>query len=280
MDIKSKRAEKTKNYIIPIIVIIITIMILPAYSSCKEINPSGYTIKLPKAPETWISLLGEPNWRVEWLDPGGNKQAADISCFDSLEIEIPVTWANPVTAWPYWPDYSLIPGFFKPAGAIFPYDIEDGCLSLNWETGPDTVFYWEMAYANEQNYSRIPANFDWPRFRELFKAESLRGEVREDPWLVNWRSAAEKTVAGNFDTRRLVPEATELKTIPENLPDRQSSMEARLLWFGTSPFVKPLIFNEGEPAVFPIRPGINVWISAAGILRVNGNIWVFTEMKN
>jgi hypothetical protein len=144
----------------------------------------------------------------------------------------------------------------------------------------DTIFYWELTLAqhlrnlgagraNEDNYSRIPANFNWPRFRELFEAETLNEAVREDPWLVNWRSVAERTVTGTFDRRRLVPEVTKDMAIP--VPAG--------IWYGTSPFAKPLFFEEGEPSIFPVRPGDNVWVSAEGILRISGDVWVFSRKE-
>jgi len=237
--------------------------------SCRDINPSGYLLELPKTPEIWVSLLGEPCWRIEWISPESKMQTAFIPPNGSQEIDIPSTWANPVTAWPYWPDFNLIPGFFKPAGAIFPFDVKDGNLCLSWEAGPDSIFYWELLNVNVDKNTRVPANFDWPRFRELFNTDKLKDAVREDPWLVNWRSAAEKTVSGNFDTRRLVPETAVLTKIPA----------ASGPWYGTSPFTKPIYFGEGEPPVFPVRTGINVWISEDGILKVDGKTWVFTEFK-
>jgi len=252
------------------------------FSACGEISPSEYILHFPKAPQSWLFVLNAPpHWRVEWLDTAGRKQTADITPFQPIKIEIPVTLANPVTAWPYWPEYNLIPGFFKPAGALFPFDVKDGVLCLSWEAGPDTIFYWELIYANNQNQSRIPANFDWQRFRELFISGALREAVREDPWLVNWQSVAKSTASGNFDTRRLIPETSEQKliTLDAVLPVRRQE-EKSSLWYGTSPFSTPLFFAKGEPAVFPVRPGINVWISEDGILRVNGNVWVFSTFKN
>ncbi|MCL2214698.1 MAG: hypothetical protein FWC06_05745 [Treponema sp.] len=234
--------------------------------SCDELNPSGYILELPNTPDTWVSLLGEPYWRIEWITPDNIKQVLNIQPHEKAKIDIPVTWANPVTAWPYWPSHDLIPGFFKPAGAIFPFDAKDGFLYLSWKTGPDTILYWELLNANEDKNSRVPANFDWLRFRELFNTDMLKEAVREDPWLVNWRSVAEKTVSGNFDTRRLVSEAAVQLIVPVSSGP----------WYGSSPFTKPLFFEEGEPSIFPIRPGINVWISSSGILRVNGETWVFT----
>jgi len=237
------------------------------FACCTDLSTSRYVLELPSPPETWLSLLGEPHWRVEWLAPDGRKQTADILPGGGLQIELPSTWANPVTARPYWPGHNLIPGLFKPAGALFPFDVSGGRLRLSWEAGHDAIFYWELAFANEGKMSRIPANFDWPRFRELFKSETLREDVREDPWLVDWRSVAESTVNSTFYQSRLRPEAAESVTLP--VPAGT--------WYGASPFSQPLHFADDEARVFQVRPGVNTWVSAAGILRVNGGAWVFRE---
>jgi hypothetical protein len=237
------------------------------FASCGDFLSSRYIAALPKAPESWVPLLGEPHWRLEWLDPGGKKQSADIFPGRNVEIDLPVTWANPVTAWPYWPGLNLGPGLFKPAGALFPFDVSGGYIHLSWKAGPDAVFYRELALANGENGSKFPANFDWPRFRELFDEGALNERARKDPWLVNWRSVAEKTIASNFDRRRLVPEVSESMTIP--VPSG--------IWYGTSPFADPLHFAEDSIPVFQIRPNVDAWISAEGILRCNGKTWVFYE---
>ena len=239
---------------------------------CRDITPSGYSLSLPDLPEHWLTLLGEPNWRIEWVDPDGQRQMMDLVPGTSCgEIEIPITWANPVMAWSYWPEHNLIPGFFKPAGAILPFDADSKKinLSLTWEAGVDAVFYWELANASNEVNSKFPANFNWPRFRELFTSEILNEAVSKDPWLVNWRTEAEKTIANNFNRRRLVPEKTVSKEIP--VPEGT--------WYGTSPFAQPLFFARETIPVFPVRPGINVWISAEGILRVNGETWIFIEWE-
>jgi len=234
---------------------------------CGDRFPSRFALVFPRAPEPWVSLLGEPHWRVEWLDPGGRRQIADIVPGGSLEIELPTEWANPVTARPYWPGINLFAGLFMPAGALFPFDVDGSRLCLSWEAGPDTVFYWELAQAGSPGNGKNPANFDWPRFRELFKSEDLNADVSRDPWLVDWRFAAEKTIEANFDRRRLVPQST----VSMNIPVSSGP------WYGTSPFADPLTFAEREQPSFPVRPGLNVWISREGILRVNGNTQVFTK---
>jgi len=268
-----------KLIIKPAAVIILALL----FASCQDRFPSGYILELPEVPQSWYSLLGEPHWRLEWFDPSGFTQRKDIppgilqplhsnERFPrrNIEIELPVTWVNPVTAWPYWPEQNLIPGFFKPAGALFPFDISGKKLCLSWKSGPDTLFYRELALANDRQEAKIPANFDWLRFRELFNTEVLNEAVRRDPWLVDWAYVAERTISSNFDRRRLVPQAGEPLRIP--VPSGP--------WYGTSPFADALFFAEGETPVFIVRPGINVWISAGWILRINGRTWVLTEMVN
>jgi len=230
---------------------------------------SSFTVELPAVPESWISLLGQPHWRVQWLDSEGQLHKKDILPKEGLAVTLPVTWTNPVTAWPWWPEQNLIAGFFKPAGGFFPFEISGGRLRLSWEAGADTVFYWELIYANSSDRTRIPSNFDWLRFRELFTTGVLSEEVCKDPWLIDWKSAAERTISSNFDRRRLVPETAEPTAIPV----------AAGTWYGTSPFADPLFFAEGETPVFPVRSGVNVWVSETGILRVSGSTWVLTKWE-
>jgi hypothetical protein len=228
-----------------------------------------FVLELPKPPEIWVSLLGEPNWRVEWLDPNSQKLKADIPPGKSLEIEMPNTWINPVMAWPYWPAYNLAPEIFKPAGALFPFDIMGEHLHLSWKAGLDANFYWELAFISHDN-SRSPALFNWLRFRELFDTDLLNEDVRKNPWLVDWSYVAEKTVSSSFDRRRLVPKVCEYVNIPV----------FRGPWYGSSPFAKPLLFEEGISHPFPIaNANINVWISTEGILRSNQQTWIFTAWK-
>ena len=237
---------------------------------CGDFLRSGYIPELPQPPEPWVSLLGEPHWRLEWQDSEGRKRIADILPGETVEIELPTTWTNPVTAWPYWPGYNLNPGLFRPAGALFPLDVSGEHIRLSWKAGVDTVFYQELAVSNKKNISKMPAYFDWPRFRELFSSEKLKESVRKDPWLIDWRSVAEKTINSNFDQRRLVPETAVSTAIP--VPSGP--------WYGASPFEEPLYFMEGKPTVFPVRPGLNVWISTEGILRINGKTWMFKQIRN
>ncbi|MCL2211930.1 MAG: hypothetical protein FWB95_08420 [Treponema sp.] len=240
--------------------------------SCADRFPSCYKLEFPQTPEPWVSLLGEPHWRLEWLDVNGQKQVKDYPPCGSqnqIELELPVTWTNPVTAWPYWQEQNIFPGQFKPAGALFPFDVNDDYLSLSWKAGPDAVFYWEMASANGENQSKKPANFDWQRFRELFSSKTLDEAVCEDPWLVSWRFVAEKTITSNFDRRRITAETA----VPLSIPVSEGP------WYRNSPFAKPVLAEKGEIPVFPVCSGVNVWVSTGGILRVNGKTWILTEIK-
>jgi len=236
---------------------------------CGDICPSKYTLELPTPPEAWVSLLGEPCWQVEWVSTDGESRRAALESGENLEVEIPITWTNPIIARPYWPNQNLSPGVFMPAGALFPFDAEKNTIRLTWEAGHDAVFYMELAVLDGKKDSKIPANFDWPRFRELFKSDELKEEVRKDPWTVDWCSVAEKTMSGNFDKRRLVPEKTEAKKIPAGTGS----------WYGTSPFAQPITVENGE-GIFPVRPGVNTWFSSEAILTVNGNTWMLSKLKN
>jgi hypothetical protein len=254
-----------KLFIIKLLALLLSLPLV----CCAGVAPSVYDVVLPELPEAWVSLLGAPCWRLEWLDKDGSRRIADILPGKSMEVEIPVTWANPVTAWPYWPDKNLPAGIFKPACALFPFDADGGRLFLSWKAGLDVVFYRELALAGGQDASKkIPANFDWSRFRELFIEDSLNEAVRKDPWLVDWRFVAEKTISSNFDRRRLVPEASTSVNIPVG----------RGPWYGTSPFSAPMLFQEDKEPVFPVRPGLNVWVSPNGILRYSGKTWTLSQV--
>jgi hypothetical protein len=230
---------------------------------CKDRYSSVYLPELPQPPQSWVSVLGQPHWKVEYLDQNGIKQFKEILPGQSAEIRLPITWTNPVTAWPYWPEHNLPPSFFKPAGGLFPFDVSDGKIILSWDAGVDTFFYWELALNNSENVKKIPFNFDWQRFRELIKTDISENF---DPWLIDWANVAKKTIDSNFDKRRLVPQTA----VQENIPVTSGP------WYGSSPFAEPLTFSNRETPVFPVLPGVNIWISAEGILRVNGKTWVFT----
>jgi hypothetical protein len=233
---------------------------------------------MPGLPPAWEALLGSPSWRVEWLNGEGRRETATVRGNGGVEVSLPPTWVNPVSAAPFWPDRGIGPGIFRPAGAIFPFDVSGKSLILSWQGGVDANLYWEFAaIANEAGrepspeeaepveraaVSRLPWNFNWPRFRLLFDDPTLNEEVRADPWLADWNSIAAKIVQSGFDKRRLVPETRTALEIPVSPGP----------WIGTSPFAAPLLFDAVP--VFPVRPTADTWVSAEGILRCNTETWI------
>jgi hypothetical protein len=244
----------------------------------ENLSDSQYTLELPELPAVWEAILGSPYWRIEWLNVSGRKESMTVRGNRGVEISLPPTWVSAVSAMPFWPDRELGPGIFRPAGAIFPFDVSGKNLVLSWQGGVDANLYWEFVkVAGEAGQesppdeaepveraavSRLPWNFNWPRFRLLFDDPSLNAEIRADPWLADWSGIAAKIAQSGFDKRRLVPEARSDREIPVNPGP----------WIGASPFADPLFF-EAVP-VFPVRPTADTWVSAEGILRCNTETWI------
>ncbi|MCL2066496.1 MAG: hypothetical protein FWG99_03415 [Treponema sp.] len=256
------------RFFVPALICSLTLPLI----SCDEAGfNSPYVLSLPRPPGAWISLLGQPHWRIEWVNEGGEKQQKNVYSAENMEIALPQTWATAVSAWPYWPEKGIAPGIFRPAGAIFPYDVSGNRIYLSWRAGPDAVFYWELALADRQDATssavpRLPHYFNWPRFRELFKTGAINENICRDPWLADWRSIAERTVKTGFDRRRIEPEpVVEMNiAVPSGV------------WYCGSPFAAPLTFPENEMPVFPLRKSIEIWVSAKGILRCNQDAWLFS----
>jgi hypothetical protein len=255
-------------------------------NNCGEaLTDSGFAVELPDLPQAWEDVLGSPNWRIEWVNTEGRKEAVTVQGNGRLTIYPPQTWASAVSAFPFWPEKGLGPGIFKPAGAIYPFDASGGSLILSWQGGVDACLYWEMARAcggtgqeeiqpEEESrggseraaVKRLPMNFNWPRFRRLFDDPSLNADVRADPWLADWAGIAAKIVQSGFDKRRLVPEARSALAVPVSPGP----------WIGASPFAAPLVF-ETIP-VFPVRPTTDTWVSKEGILRCNKEAWIYIKL--
>jgi len=230
----------------------------------ESLVDSRYSVEMPALPPAWVALLGSPYWQIEWLNSEGGKEVA-FARNSGVEISLPSTWISPVSAKPFWPDRGLGPGIFKPAGAIFPFDVSGKSLVLSWQGGVDANLYWELAAAYGaagQESVRLPWNFNWPRFRLLLSDPTLNAEVRADPWLADWSGIAAKIVQSGFDKRRLVPEARSVREIPVGPGP----------WIGASPFAPPLVF-EAVP-VFPVRQAADTWVSAEGVLRCNTETWI------
>jgi hypothetical protein len=134
----------------------------------------------------------------------------------------------------------------------------------------DAFVYWELdaAYAAQTGtraaVPRLSRNFHWPRIRGRLEDPSIPEDVRLDPWKVDWKAAAAKIVLSGFDKRRFVSETR--KEIPIPVPAGP--------WVGTSPFVPPIFFGEGEMPVFPAGSKPESWFSPAGILRCTAETWM------
>jgi len=257
--------------------------------SCGGIFPPGdsrYVLELPRLPCAWGAMLGEPHWRVEWFDGEGRKCSAVLSGAGVWEVSMPGTFANPVLALPFWPEKGIAPGVFRPAGAMFPFDVSGNRLILSWRGGVDANLFLELARSVNDLANgglpatgnvdvRLPWNFNWPRFRRLFEdpaqSATLNAEVRCDPWLVNWPDVAARTVRSGFDRRRLVPESRTALEFPAGVGPGSGSGP----WVGTSPFAEPLVFDQAP--VFPVRAAADTWVSAGGLLRANTDAWMWVE---
>jgi hypothetical protein len=261
--------------------VIITCVGLSLNNCGEALTDSSFVLELPVLPQAWGDILGSPSWRIEWVNEKGRKEAMIVQGNDGWNISLPQTWVSAVCAFPFWPQKGIGTGLFKPAGAIFPYDVSGRSLILSWQGGVDAVLYWELAKCygkkgqeevqpEEESQeraavTRLPMNFNWPRFRLLFNDPSLNEQVRVDPWLADWAGIAAKIVQSGFDKRRLVPEARSALTVPVSSGP----------WIGASPFAAPLFF-ETIP-VFSVRPTADTWVSKEGVLRCNSEAWIFIQ---
>ncbi|MCL2191474.1 MAG: hypothetical protein FWB79_05755 [Treponema sp.] len=234
----------------------------------------GYVPNLPDPPPAWTALLGDPHWRIEWFDGEGRKRYAELPGPGSPGISPPQTLATPVLALPFWPEKGIAPGVFRPAGAVFPFDVSGNRIFLSWQGGVEAAFFLELARAANGGLPpdgtaalRLPWNFNWPRFRRLFADPALNAEIRADPWLADWPGIADRTVRSGFDRRRLVPEARTALELPLDPGP----------WIGASPFAAPLAF-ESNP-VFQVGPSADTWVSAGGLLRANTGAWIWREFS-
>ena len=238
--------------------------LFPAGCRDSPVDPE-YVLKLPDIPQGWQAVLGEPKWQAEWFNDRGLKKTAIIHGTGGIEVSLLQTQAGAVLALPFWPEKGIRPGVFRPAGAIFPFDVSGKAVVLSWRGGVDAVLFRELASAGNTAGSagnRLPQNFDWPRFRLLFDDPALNAEVRGDPWLADWSGIAKKTVQSGFDRRRLVPETRGMLKVSAGTGP----------WIGTSPFAAPLLF-ESDP-VFPVRPDVDTWVSEEGLLHCNTETWI------
>jgi hypothetical protein len=250
--------------------VMILLCLTALFSACTASPlPPSYRPCLPALPSAWKTLLGEPNWRLEWINGDGGKKMWEGGTRPP-ELSLIQEWSSPVIAWPYWPEKGLFPGEMKPAGAIFPWDVSGGDIILSWPAGVDAFFWRELA-AGDRGVSkgtpRVPWYFDWERFRELMQSADLAEAVRADPWKADWRTIAKKTLESGFNRSRLVPYPVTDIVIPH----------LGGLWIGASPFSLPLDFPSCGPMSLPAGERVETWVSAAGVLRCGAEAWFFSE---
>ena len=228
-----------------------------------------YRPVLPELPEHWEEHLGKAHWRLEWLDRQGFWQEADILPGNEPPL-LPLVheWSNPVLAWPFWPSLNLLPAMMRPAGAIYPWDVSGGKITLSWKGGVEAIFWKELADSERTtaaSQTRLPWYLDWPRFRTLLAEGNIPENVRQDLWLPDWKDIAQRTVQSGFDSRRIVSRPLSSIRIPA----------LGGLWIGSSPFASPLYSDSENYMEISVGVITDTWISGEGILKASSSGWVF-----
>jgi hypothetical protein len=258
-------------------------------ASCAEpVIAPAYRVSFPEPPAVWTEILGPPSWELFWVDNRGILQSVRRPKDAELRVDLAQERATPLLARPFWPavlsagsqtDGQIQSGVMKSAGAIFPFDADGGVIRLSWEGGISAEFYLAMAQARltlengaagalPSGDKRRPEWFDWPRFALLLGSDEIPGEVRADPWLVDWDAAAAKTVESGWDSRRIraagrVPLAV---IIPADGP-----------WFGTSPFAPAHSWKAGDRVELPAREIPELLLSPAGYLKYTKSDYIWHE---
>lgn len=224
----------------------------------NPVLPSRYTLEFPELPPAWTAVLGPPSWKVEWKRPDGTTERAFYDGNGKISAGLSHEWPNPVYAWPYWP--GLEPGKFRPAGAVYPFDVDGDRLVLSWRGGVDAVFYRELeeaaAAAVNARPLRRPRFFNWSRFRNVINKD-IPPELCADLWLVNWKETAKTTISASFQARFVKAENRELVElqIPGDGP-----------WLSPSPFREAENWRAGDTAAFPLGGAAETWVCPAGIM--------------
>jgi hypothetical protein len=238
-------------------------IVLCVFSSCgAPVLRQSFRIKFPDLPESWLETLGEASWHTEWAGKDGLVHSAEVMPGDTVYAGLAQEWASPVSAWPYWPDKGIRYGVMRPAGAIFPLDVSGASIKLTWGGGIDAVFFRELAALN--NEKRLPHNFNWARFRELFSGKLLPEDILLDPWLADWKTIAAKTAASGFDRRRINSQKrTDISfTVPASGP-----------WIGTSPFIHVNNWQKDETVTLKVSGAVESYFCPEGTLRLSPDAW-------
>jgi hypothetical protein len=226
---------------------------------------SGYMPEFPEIPAHWRETLGEPRWRIEWITPEGATERVVFDSGAAGGLELFAEWPCPVLAWPFWP--GVEPGRFRPAGAIYPFDIKYDRVRFSWRGGVDAAFYraLEEAAASDTKAVRQPRYFDWPRFRAFMDREAP-AELRRDPWLTAWKTAAAKTISSSFRASYVKAEERILVRleIPHDGP-----------WVSESPFRSVEHWNAGDTVELALGAEPEIWACSGGILVLSqtAKVW-------
>ncbi|MDR0784378.1 MAG: hypothetical protein LBE74_00635 [Treponema sp.] len=226
------------------------------YSACgSTLVGASYGMELPEIPAAWLEVLGEPSWRVEWLNRDGNRETLETDSAKNIRIHILQEWASPITAYPYWEGVS--PKTLKGAGAIFPFDKKDGNITLSWIGGVSAEFYLNLAKVSDRSSKRQPQYFDWARFRKVLE------EAKDDLWLVDWDAVCEKTAAGGFNKKYVNVSERETLSLPTPVDGP---------WISASPFAAPLTDSVLE---IKVSSAVDVYFSKKGRLLVTKGLWMW-----
>ncbi len=243
------------------------------FGACGHSYNAPYCVSFPTLPETWTEILGEPRWKLEWVNAEGMRESFNAAAGERPSVEICQEWASPITAYPYWDGSNggpaLAPGVMRPAGTVFPWgaSLENGVITLSWIGGVEAAFYMELARAAELSgeTARHPRCFDWRRFRELLESDDVDEEARKDLWRVDWASVADKTVAHSFDRRRIKIAKSETASVP-----------AEGTWIGASPFADPITATDGVLTV-SVGTSVDTYVSKNAVLKVTKDVYFFSD---
>jgi hypothetical protein len=246
---------------------ILAMMIPALFLSCRWglLKDAGRP-EFPPLSGPWEEVLGESHWRLEWVNPQGSWETLDLRGGEEPELNFYPAAATAVIARPYWPEKGIEPGWARPAGAILPYDFQNGRIGLSWRGGVEALFYRNLA-AGALGGQRLPWGFDWPRFRELLEDEELSGTLEGDLWRIDWDAAVGKTLEAGFN-RRYLSRRSEIPAAIPGYPGR---------WASASPFAPLLTAGPGDPLLVMAGAGVETWFSAAGCLRVSRNGHVYRK---